>query len=274
MVTCVTLAFTGADVWAPPSGGTGGALAFLLEGLPYCLSVVAILGAHEMGHYLACRYHRIPCSLPYFVPGIPPLGTFGALIRIRGVIPGRNALFDVAAAGPIAGFCVAVPILLVGMAEVRPLPAGDPDLEVGVFLGHPVLVDLLAPWFLESEHFYVSSYFGAAWVGLLMTSLNLFPVGQLDGGHVAYAWSRRVHRVLTHGCLAALAALIAFQALEGTVPGYLLWFAILLWMRDRHPRLWDEGEPLTAGRKAVALVLAVIFALCFIPSPFTVVGLR
>jgi membrane-associated protease RseP (regulator of RpoE activity) len=243
------------------------ALAILGLGLPYASWVVAILGAHEMGHYLACRRYRIPATLPFFVPGPPPIGSFGAVIRIRGRIPRRRALFDLAAAGPLAGFAVALPALLWGLHSA--VPVEEADLGPGsLFLGQPILVSLLQPWFLGSdEHFYVNSVFVAGWVGILVTSLNLFPVGQLDGGHLAYAVSRTAHRRFTWVTIFALGAWILFQILGGSVPTYLVWFAILLWMRDRHPRLLEEQSPLGRGRRLLALFLFLLFLLCFIPAP-------
>lgn len=240
----------------------------MIAGLPYALWVLSILGAHELGHYAACRHYRIPATLPFFIPGFPPLGSFGAVIRIRGPIPHRRALFDVAAAGPLAGFAVALPALVLGLRGAEPFE-GAPE---GWLLGQPVVVTLLRPLLLphtaHAEQLQVGSVFMAGWVGVLVTSLNLFPVGQLDGGHAAYALSRGLHRLLTRVTLLGLLAVTLMQLLEGEVPSYLLWFAILLWMRDRHPRLLDEDEPLGAARRWVALLLLVLFVLCFIPVPF------
>jgi len=285
--TFVTLAFSGGLIW---EGGIAAlpesvdplllplwlllrpslAWSSFVLGLPYACCVVAILGAHEMGHYLACRYYGIPATLPFFIPGPPPIGSFGAVIRIRGRIPDRRALFDLAAAGPIAGFVVAVPALLWGLHEAIPVEAQGP-IPGSLYLGQPILVRLLEPLFLgDTEHFYVNSVFVAGWVGVLVTSLNLFPAGQLDGGHVAYAISRPFHRWFAYTTLAALAGLIVFQLADGAMPTYLLWFAILAWMRDRHPRLLNEVTPLGRGRKWVAFALFVIFLLCFIPAPLQV----
>jgi len=242
---------------------------FLL-GLPYACWVVAILGSHEMGHYLACRRYGIPATLPFFVPGPPPIGSFGAVIRIRGRIPIRRALFDLAAAGPIAGFVVALPALVWGLHRAVPIEGAGPE-PGSLTLGQPILVSLLQPFLVgEAEHFYVESVFVAGWVGMLVTSLNLFPVGQLDGGHVAYAVSRRAHRWLARLTVAGLGGWILFEFLGGVVPTYVLWFVILLWMRDRHPRLLDESTPLGPGRRLLALLLLLLFVLCFIPAPLQI----
>lgn len=240
----------------------------VLEADPvYSFWVLLILGCHEMGHYLACRFYGVPATLPFFVPGVPPLGTFGAVIRIRGVIPNRRALFDIAAAGPLAGFTVALPLFVIGLIRgVAVEPSG------GQGLGPPVLSMILWPWIFPEEVLAVDvgSMFLAGWVGMLVTSLNLFPVGQLDGGHVMYAISRRVHRVVARVTLVVMLAVIALQALLFLVPAYLLWFLILLWMRDRHPRLADESGSLGRGRLAVVWVLLAIFLASFIPIPLTV----
>ena len=238
----------------------------VLGGLVYALWVFVILGAHEMGHYLACRFYRIPATLPFFLPGIPPFGSFGAVIRIRGPIPHRRALFDIAAAGPIAGFVVAIPVLIAGLLRAEPFV---PTVGGGaVVLGEPVALVVAARLLPLESNLAVNSLIGAGWVGLLVTSLNLFPVGQLDGGHAAYAWSRRLHGRLASATLVLLLGVVILQVVVyRQFPPYLIWFGILLWMRDRHPTLLDESTPLGPGRKTVALVLAVIFVLSFTLMP-------
>ena len=221
-----------------------------------------------MGHYLACRFYRIPATLPFFIPGLPPIGTFGAVIRIRGPIPHRRALFDVAAAGPLAGFAVALPVFLVGLIGARPLstPVGDQAL------GQPVLSLVLVRWLFPDDvvALEVGFPFLAGWVGMLVTSLNLFPVGQLDGGHVMYAISRRSHRIASRVAIVTLLCVVLVQVWMFLVPAYVVWFLILLWMRDRHPRLVDESEPLGPARLAVAWLLLLIFVISFIPVPLSV----
>ncbi len=242
------------------------------SGLQYAVWVFVILGCHEMGHYLACRYYGIPATLPFFLPGPPPLGSFGAVIRIRGPIPHRRALFDIAAAGPIAGFVVALPVLFAGLITAEPFESPAGEESAGAFhLGEPVALMLLARMMDVDRDMAVNSLIGAGWVGLLVTSLNLFPVGQLDGGHAAYAISRRLHRVLTRVTLLALLGVIGIQTVVfEQFPSYAVWFAILLWMRDRHPRLIDETSGLGPGRRLIAILLAAIFALSFILVPIYV----
>ncbi len=239
----------------------------LLHGIPFALYLLAILGAHEMGHYLACRYYRIPATLPFFIPGPPPFGTFGAVIRIRGIVPHRRALFDVAAAGPLAGYAVALPVLLVGL--LRAEPVSDPTYHGFVISGEPVLVSaMLRTMELHETTLRVGAPYLAGWFGMLITSMNLFPVGQLDGGHVAYALSGRLHRRLAWLTLLLLLGLVLLQPLWlGSLSLYTLWFLILLWMRDRHPRLADERPGLGAGRRLTAVLLLLIFVTSFIPIP-------
>jgi membrane-associated protease RseP (regulator of RpoE activity) len=239
----------------------------LSHGMTYAVLLLAILGAHEMGHYLACRFYHVPATLPFFIPGPPMLiGTFGAVIRIRGAIPSRKALFDIAAAGPIAGFAVALPLLVLGVVNATEIPAAtDPH---GMALGPP-----LCSWLMEhlvhgNAELRVGSLYGAAWVGMLVTSMNLFPVGQLDGGHALFAISPKAHRWVSWLTIGALAALVVSQIVVHRTPSaYSLWLVILLLFRGRHPRLVEEAEPLGIGRLVVAVVLGLIFVLTFIPSP-------
>jgi len=246
----------------------------LLAGLPYALAVLAILGAHEMGHYLACRYYRIPATPPFFIPGLPPLGTFGALIRIRGIIPDRRALFDVAVAGPLAGFVVAVPVLAWGLMRAEVFEMSPAAQGWYMEFGSPLIMHALGALIDPVEPTRMNSFMAAGWLGMLVTSLNLFPVGQLDGGHAIYAVSRRLHRVLAWLTIAGLAGLIAWQALvpPRSAPAYTLWFLILLWMRDRHPPVLDESVEPGPGRRLLALVLLAIFVLTFIAVPIRLVG--
>jgi len=242
----------------------------LAHGLTYASFLLLILGAHEMGHYLACRFYRVPATLPFFIPGPPMLvGTLGAVIRIRGVIPSRRALFDIAAAGPIAGFAVALPLLIAGIARATEAAGTSP--VHGLFLGSPLCSSFFETLLHGSAELELNSLYGAAWVGMLVTSMNLFPVGQLDGGHAVFALSPRMHRLISWVTIGGLAALVAQQVVVERAPSaYTLWLLILLIMRGRHPRLLDESEPLGAGRKAVAVVLALIFVLTFIPVPLIV----
>lgn len=247
----------------------------LLSGAWYSLTILTILGAHEMGHYLACRYYRVDASLPYFLPVPLPTGTFGAFIRIRQRIPTKAMLFDIGAAGPIAGFVVAVPALFAGVALSRVIPLPPADSVALVTLGEPLLFQAAA-WLiwgaLPDGHAINLHPMGfAAWFGLLMTALNLFPIGQLDGGHISYAALGARSTNLTLWGVAALVGLTFFSL------SWLLWailmVAMLFVLGPRHPRTIDDEVPLDGRRRRVALAAAAIFVLCFTPAPIQFEGL-
>jgi membrane-associated protease RseP (regulator of RpoE activity) len=233
-------------------------------GLAYSLSLIAILGAHEMGHYVACRMYGIDATLPFFIPGPPIIGTFGAVIRIRSPFTTRRALFDVGVAGPIAGFVVSLPVLAWGLAHSRVVPDHPRPGEIG--LPSCLLLDLAYSFFFPGlapgETISLHPVFVAAWVGLLATFLNLLPVGQLDGGHMLYALSRRAHRPVS---LVAIVMMISAGMVFG---GFHLILFGVLWavIGPRHPPVVDASERLGGGRVVVAAAALVIFALCFIPG--------
>ena len=248
---------------------------FLLNGLWYSGSILAILGAHEFGHYFACRIYGVDASLPYFLPAPLPLtGTLGAFIRIRQPIAGKRELFDIGIAGPIAGFIVAVPVLLVGLSlsRVSQLPADT----TGFFeLGEPLLFRAVAwlMWGTPPEGYSVNLHpmAFAAWFGLLATALNLFPIGQLDGGHISYAVFGRKSTLVT---LATVASLVGLTFVSSSwVVWTVLTVGMLIAFGPRHPRTIDEDIPLDRARLRLAAVALVMFILCFTPAPIEVFGL-
>lgn len=245
----------------------------LLSGLWYSGSILAILGAHEFGHYFACRYYRVDASLPYFLPAPPPIltGTLGAFIRIRQPIPSKRQLFDIGIAGPIAGFVVAIPVLLFGISLSRIVPMPPPDFG-GFELGEPLLFKaaawLMVPHLPEGHTINMHPMAFAAWFGLLATALNLFPVGQLDGGHISYAVLGRKSTavtLLTVGCLIGL-AFISLSWIFWTV----LIVAMMLVFGPRHPSTADEDVPLDRGRLWLAAFALLMFVLCFTPVPIDI----
>jgi membrane-associated protease RseP (regulator of RpoE activity) len=239
-----------------------------LNGLWYSVSILAILGAHELGHYYACRYYGVDASLPYFLPAPLPLtGTLGAFIRIRQPIPTKRQLFDIGIAGPIAGFLVAVPVLLLGMSLSRVVPI-PPDFQ-GVELGEPLLFQAVAwlRWGNPPEGYSINMHpmAFAAWFGLLATALNLFPIGQLDGGHISYAVLGRKSTIVTVAMVLCLIAL-TFVSSSWTV-WTMLTIGMLLIFGPRHPRTIDEDVPLDRSRLLLALFALIMFILCFTPAP-------
>jgi membrane-associated protease RseP (regulator of RpoE activity) len=228
---------------------------------------MSILLAHEMGHYLACRYYGVDATLPFFIPfPIPALsliGTLGAFIRIRSPIPHRRALFDIGIAGPIAGFVVSLPVLVLGILEAELHPTAPQP--AGLSFGEPLLFQWAASWVLgpvsEDMTLYIGPLGLAAWFGLLVTALNMLPIGQLDGGHVTYALLREraaaISRIGSWGCV----ALIYFG------PNWLVWSLLLRLLGRRHPPTLDEDLPLGRGRQLVGILGFVMFAVCFVPDP-------
>ncbi len=245
----------------------------LVGGLWFSIPALLILGSHEMGHYVACRYYRIPASLPYFVPApmLSIVGTLGAVIRMA--LPRtRRALFDVGIAGPIAGFLVLVPFAIYGVAEsyVMPLPRRVP-LQ-GINLGDPLLLSWLQHALFgtvpDGAVFVMHPTGFAAWFGLLATALNLFPAGQLDGGHIVHAIVGRYSRHVTIGSLLVLASLAVFVS-----PSWIVWTLLLVAMTYSfgldHPPVGEEHVPIGRGRLALALFAVLIFVLSFTPVPIS-----
>lgn len=235
----------------------------LLSGLPFSLTLLTILLAHELGHYLACHFHRIDASLPYFLPAPTLIGTFGAFIRIRSPIFSRRELFDVGVAGPLAGFVFLIPALGVGLALSKVLPgiAEQGDLVFGSPLLLWLAAKLVFPGVASSD-LYLHPVARAAWVGLLATALNLLPIGQLDGGHILYAFFGRQHRRLSQIFAVVLAAV---GIIFGWV-GWILWAGFFLWTGLRHPPIFDES-PVGPGRVRVAILALLILMLSFTPVP-------
>ena len=236
-------------------------------GLAFSVPLLAILLTHEMGHYIACRRHRLDATLPYFIPAPVGIGPFGAFIRIRSAIRTKRELLDVGAAGPLAGFVVCLPVLFLGIALSRPvaeLPASG-----YVIFGEPVafhlVTRLLFPALPEGGDIFLHPTGFAAWFGLFATALNLLPFGQLDGGHVSYAMFGRLQRRYSWPLLLVLIALGFMWT------GWLVWVVVALVMGVRHPKVPDEAVPLDPRRRLVAWICIAVFALCFTPEPIRIV---
>lgn len=254
-------------------GPVRGPVDFLLEhsetlwrGIPFAATLLLILMTHECGHYVLSRIHRVPASLPLFIPGPPHfIGTFGAIIRMRGPILSRRALFDIGVAGPLAGFVVAVVALVIGLNLSTVV---DRTATYGLQLGEPLLLQFIS-WLvvgsLPPQADIVLHPIGfAAWFGLFVTSLNLIPIGQLDGGHVAYAlWGSR-QRTMAFA-MVPLLIVLGFVGWHG----WLLWaFMAGLWGFG-HPPVRDPHAPLGRGRVLVGWIALAVFVLTFAPIPFS-----
>ena len=247
------------------------ATALLVRGLWYSVTILAILGCHELGHYVACRYYDVDASLPYFLPvPISITGTLGAFIRIREPIPQKRMLFDIGIAGPLAGFVVAVPALFLGvwMSHVAAVP---PDFN-GFELGEPLLFKF-AEWLVwgpiaDPYSLNLHPVAFAAWFGLLATALNLFPIGQLDGGHICYSVLGEKATYVTVGSM-AIAIILAARFSSSWIVWTGLMVLMLVFFGARHPRVFDEEVPLDRTRKILAIVALIIFVLCFTPAPIS-----
>jgi len=240
----------------------------ILHGFWYSGTILVILGAHELGHYLACRYYQVDASLPFFIPmPVVLTGTLGAFIKIREPIPTKRMLFDIGVAGPLAGFAFAVPALFVGVA-MSPVVQVPVDL-VGYHLGEPLLFRA-ASWLTwgsvpDGYSLNLHPMAFAAWFGLLATALNLFPIGQLDGGHISYAVLGRGSTAVTLGSI-GVAIVLTYFSTSWLVWTFLL-IAMTLAMGPRHPRTIDEDIPLDSARIWLAAAAMIIFVLCFTPNP-------
>lgn len=254
-----TTYFGGAVFRQRPGGG-------FWEGLSFSVPLLLILGVHEMGHYLTCRRYGLAATLPYFLPApIPTLiGTFGALIRIKEPIRDKRALIDVGAAGPLAGFAAAIPFLLYGVTRAAPISGAS---GAGTILFHYPLAVRLAQSLTGTGHYESATVaehptFMAAWFGLLVTALNLLPIGQLDGGHVLRAAVGRRQPWISYAVLIGAAA----TAFRGPTWAFFGLFAALF-VGVAHPPVQNESEPLGLRRVLLALLCLAVFLLCFTPMP-------
>ena len=243
----------------------------LTKGVVYSFTVLSILGAHEMGHYIACRWYGVRATLPYFIPlPLPPSGTFGAVIKIKSPIPSRRALFDIGIAGPLAGFVFALPAAFI--AHYFATPASPSEiLEGGFTFNDPLLFQFLLRAFHLPATLEPNPVWLAAWFGMLMTALNLLPIGQLDGGHVTYAvFGRRGHLLTAWASYGVVIALAIFSIKSGAWNWVVFAALLTLLIRVGHPPVADEDESLGLARILVAIIGLLIFVLSFMPIPITI----
>lgn len=244
----------------------------LYKGLPFSLTLLVILLCHEMGHYFMARYHELDVSLPYFLPA-PPIpfliGTLGAFIRIRSPILNKPALLDVGAAGPLAGILVTLPLLVLGLQLSDIQVAQNVDELAGIVLGESLLFKFMC-WLTlgslpDNQHIIMHPMAFAGWIGLLVTNINLIPVGQLDGGHVSYALfgekSQQIAKIFY--LLLIIFGLVAWY-------GWLVWVVLLYFMGFVHPPPLQYWVPLDRKRRFIGYITIAVFILTFMPSPFVI----
>ena len=250
----------------------------LRPGLEFSVSLLAILTAHEFGHYFFCRYYGVDATLPFFIPQPPGLlpGTFGAFIKMKSPVPSRRALFDIGLAGPLAGFVMIIPIAFAGVLTLQhvPLIAGETASGGGggIIFNDPLLFRFLASAFkIDLDNSLANPFYLAAWVGLLVTALNLMPVGQLDGGHGTFAaFGKMAHHWIGRVAFVSMVALSVLGYLwHGSPSGFLYVVLLAVMLRVRHPQP-ERMEPLGAMRVAIGIITLIVFALCFLPFPITI----
>ena len=253
---------------------------YFKHGISFSLSLLFILTSHEMGHYIACRIYGVDATLPFFIPTPPligPAGTFGAFIKIVSPLPSRRAIFDIGVAGPIAGFIALIPVAIIGFAthqyDTAAQIAPTEELSGVIFLSDPLFFKLLGKIFGINHDLLMmpNPFHSAAWLGLLVTALNLIPSGQLDGGHAVYAvFGERIHYWTGRIAFAVMVILSISGLYFYNSPSGIL-FAVLLgiMMRIRHPEPLDNA-PLDFKRKIVAALTLLIFVLCFTPFPIQI----
>jgi len=239
----------------------------MLQGLPFSLALLLILLVHEFSHYITSRRHGIEASLPYFIPAPTLFGTLGAFIKMRSSITTKNALMDIGASGPIAGFLVSIVAVVVGLhySEIHALPRQTGEMMVlGDSLLFIALTKIVIGTIPDTYGVYLHPVAFAGWIGFFVTSLNLIPAGQLDGGHIAYAILGEKHRWLSKIMIGLLVLLGYF------FQGWLVWALLLFFLGTKHPPILFPEIPLDPRRKAIGLIALVIFILTFMPVPVSI----
>ena len=242
------------------------------KGLPFSVALLLILLFHEFSHYIASKKHGIEASLPYFIPVPPPLsifGTFGAVIRMKAPITTKNALIDIGASGPIAGFIISVIATIIGLSFSKIMPS--PTSVDGIFLhfGDSLLFKGLITAVLgtvpDNYDVFLHPVAFAGWIGFFVTSINLIPVGQLDGGHILYALAGDKHTIFSK-------LLIGVMFIMGIFlwEGWIIWGVLLIILGFRHPPIVYSGMPLDPKRKIIGWISLIIFILTFTPVPIVV----
>lgn len=237
----------------------------IIEGLPFAGTLMTILLCHELSHYIASKKHHTKATLPYFIPAPSIIGTFGAFIKMKSPIVTRKALIDIGASGPIAGFIVSVAasIIGLGMSEVVSLPQADGALSLGDSILFSFLSQIVMGVAPDNHDILLHPVAFAGWIGLFVTSLNLIPIGQLDGGHIAFALLGERHKYMSIVLVVILAVMGIFYW-----EGWALWAVLMLILGIKHPPVIYWDVPIDWKRRFVGFLSLIIFIVTFIPSPF------
>lgn len=266
VLTVASTLFAYVFFWETPEPSFSGVLRNLHKGIPFTVSLLSILVGHELGHYFMARHHGVTVTLPHLIPfPISPFGTMGAVIRMKSIPPNRRAMLRIGTAGPIAGLLLAIPILVLGLtlSEVAPLPS-----EGGYVMEGPSLLYMLVKRFIfgrwlpaQGMDVMLHPVAFAGWAGLLVTSLNLIPAGQLDGGHVLYALIGDKTRYTNWVLIGLLAVLGIFWQ------GWLIWAVLVFVFSRNRVKPLDDVSPITSRDKVIAIVVLALFVLTFTPLP-------
>ncbi|MDH5201780.1 MAG: site-2 protease family protein [Nitrospirota bacterium] len=239
----------------------------IYKGLPFALTLMAILLSHELAHYFTSKKYNIKATLPYFIPAPTIIGTFGAIIKMKSPIVTRRALVDIGASGPVAGFIISVIVSIVGLSFSKVVPLQE--ISESIRLGDSLLFTLLSRVILDyhpgSQDILLHPIAFAGWIGFFITFINLIPVGQLDGGHIAYALLGEKHVYLSYGLMLVMVhlGLLLWE-------GWALWAILLLILGLRHPPILYWEVPLDQRRIVLGWCALFIFVLTFIPVPFKI----
>jgi membrane-associated protease RseP (regulator of RpoE activity) len=236
----------------------------LLKGIPFSFSILLILGSHELGHFFTSQHNRVDASLPYFLPFPHLFGTFGAFIRMRSPIPDKKTLVRIGAAGPLIGLAFAIPIVVIGLKLSQTISLSELETMPSLSLGNSILFSLIAKSSVtipEGHELLLHPVAFAGWAGILVTGLNLMPVGQLDGGHIGYGILGKYHKWL--------ARVIFFSLLPLGLqwPGWWIWAALLFFLGIQHPLPLDDITPLGTRERIVGWLCLALFLLTFTPIP-------
>lgn len=267
-LTCITTLAAGAlqagvDLIEDPFG--------IITGFPFAATLIIILLVHELSHYAASRKHHAEATLPYFIPAPSIIGTFGAFIKMKSPIPTRAALVDIGASGPIAGFFVSIGACVIGLglSTVIPLQQTEGMMNLGESLVFSFLSWVVIGTLPANTDILLHPIAFAGWIGLFVTAINLFPIGQLDGGHVTYALFGRHHHTISYVLVGVLGALGTAAFLWNVAwEGWLVWAVLMIVLGLEHPPVIYWEERLDPARRRIGIFSFLVFFVTFVPAPF------